>query len=218
MIARPWVVLLAAGRSQRFGGPKQLARIGHDSMLRRAVRCAIAIAPAGCVVVLGARAERLEKELAGLPARAVVNRNWRRELATSLSVGIGALPRSATAALVMLADQSSLGPGDLALLVAAWRKQPASIVATWAGGVLGPPAVFPRRLFAELRRLRGDKGARDLLRDPGRRTVGVELPRAAFDIDSPADAARVRNSIARARTPRSAQSSRARRPRSSGGT
>ena len=153
-----------------------------------------------------------------MPARVVVNRAWRRGLSSSLAAGIEALPRTARAALVVLADQVALGAGDLALVAAAWRARPRSIVATLAGGVLGPPAVFPRRLFGELRRLRGDQGARELLRDPARSVVGIELPRAALDVDTAADAQRLRNGTARGRTPRSARSSRARPPRSSGGT
>jgi molybdenum cofactor cytidylyltransferase len=218
MIARPWVVLLAAGASRRFGGPKLLARIGRESLLRRAARSAVAIAPAGCVVVLGARADRLRTQLSGLAVQVVVNRRWRRGLSASLAAGIAALPADAKAALVVLADQAALGPGDLALAAAAWRKRPASIVASLSGGALGPPAVFPRRLFRELRGLRGDQGARALLRDPARRVIGIELPRAAIDVDTAADAARLRIAKARSRTPRSARSSRARRPRSSGAT
>jgi molybdenum cofactor cytidylyltransferase len=218
MIARPWVVLLAAGGSRRFGRPKQLARIAGESILRRAVRSAVAIAPGGCVVVLGAQAERLRQELSGLPAQVVVNRAWRRGLSSSLVAGLDALPQTARAALLVLADQASLGPGDLALVAAAWQARPRSVVASLAGGVLGPPAVFPRRHFGELRRLRGDQGARDLLRHPGRPVVVIELPAAALDVDTPADAARVRQRTSRARTPRSAQPSPARPPRSSGGT
>jgi molybdenum cofactor cytidylyltransferase len=218
MIARLWVVLLAAGGSRRFGGPKLLARIGSESMLRRAARSAVAIEPAGCVVVLGAQADRFRQELKGMPARVVVNGAWRRGLSSSLVAGIDALPPTARAALVVLADQASLGPGDLALVAAAWRARPGSIVASLADGVLGPPAVFPRRLFAELCRLRGDRGARDLVRDPARPVVGIELPRAALDVDTAADAARFRNRTARARTPQPARSFRSRRPRSSGGT
>ncbi|HEU4516531.1 MAG TPA: nucleotidyltransferase family protein [Steroidobacteraceae bacterium] len=218
IIARPWVVLLAAGASRRFGGPKLLACIDRESMLRRAARCAVAIAPAGCIVVLGARAERVRKELSGLPLQVVVNRHWRRGLSASLAAGIRALPASARAALVVLADQAALGPGDLALVAAAWRARPASIVASRAGGILGPPAVFPRRLFRELRRLRGDQGARALLRDPARRVVGMELPQSAIDIDTAAEAMRLRSATVRSRKPRSTRASPARRPRSSGAT
>lgn len=187
MILRPWVILLAAGGSRRFGGPKLLARIQRESLLRRAARVALGCRPAGCVVVLGARAHRLERELRGLPVRMVINRRWRTGLSGSLRAGIGALPNAATAALVLLADQAAIGPADLELLIAAWRREPRAIVTSRAGEVRAPPVVFPRAAFRALRRLRGDTGARMLLADSRRRVIEVEIPGAAWDIDRPAD-------------------------------
>ena len=187
MILRPWVVLLAAGGSRRFGGPKLLARIQQETLLRRAARAALGCRPAGCVVVLGAHAHRLRRELRGLPVEVVVNRRWRAGLSGSLRAGIGALPRNARAALVLLADQAAIGPAELELLIAAWRRAPRVIVAARAGKVRGPPAILPRASFGALRRLRGDAGARKLLVDPGRRVVEVEIPDAARDVDRPTD-------------------------------
>lgn len=189
MIPRPWVVLLAAGASRRFGSPKQLLRVGGESLLRRMARVTLACGPAGCVVVLGARAPRLRRELAGLDVRVVVNPRWREGLSRSLAAGIAALPAGARGALVLLADQAALGPADLAMLCACWRRAPRRIVAACVDGTLGPPAIFPFSVFPALRRLRGDRGARDLLRDPRRRAIGLELPGAALDVDRPADLA-----------------------------
>jgi CTP:molybdopterin cytidylyltransferase MocA len=189
MIPRPWVVLLAAGASRRFGGPKQLARVGGESLLRHMARVALACGPAGCVVVLGARAPRLRRELAGLGVRAVVNPRWREGISRSLAAGVAALPADAQGALVLLADQAALGPADLEVLCACWRKSPRRMVAVRTGSTLGPPAILPRSVFPALRRLRGDHGARELLRDPRRCAIGIELPGAALDIDRPSDLA-----------------------------
>jgi CTP:molybdopterin cytidylyltransferase MocA len=187
MILRPWVVLLAAGGSRRFGGPKLLARIERETLLHRAARAALGCRPAGCVVVLGAHAHRLRRELRELPVEIVVNRRWRAGLSTSLRAGIGALPRAARAALVLLADQAAIGPAELELLIAAWRRAPRAIVVARAGEIRGPPAILPRASFGALRRLRGDAGARRLLADPGRRVIEVEIPGAARDVDRPSD-------------------------------
>ena len=189
MILRPWVVLLAAGGSRRFGGPKLLARIQRETLLRRAARAAVGCRSAGCVVVLGAHAHRLQRELRGLRVEIVVNRRWRTGLAGSLRAGIGALPKGARAALVFLADQAAVGPAELELLIAAWRRAPRAIVAARAGEVRGPPAILPRATFGALRRLRGDTGARKLLANPGRRVVEVEIPGAVRDVDRPTDLA-----------------------------
>jgi CTP:molybdopterin cytidylyltransferase MocA len=194
MILRPWVVVLAAGGSRRFGSPKLLACIGGETLLNRAVRAALGARPAGCVVVLGARADELGRRLRAWPVRVVINRRWRSGLASSLRAGVSALPRQAPAALVLLADQAMVGPAELELLLAAWRRTPRRIVASRAGDFLGPPAVFPRRVFRDLRRLRGDAGARTLLSDPRRAVSGVELPRAAHDVDRPGDLRRLRRS------------------------
>ncbi len=189
MILRPWVVLLAAGAARRFGGPKQLARVDGESLLRRMARVALAIRPAGCVVVLGARAPRLRRELAGLGVGIVLNPRWREGLSVSLAAGLRALPGDARGALVLLGDQAAIGPAELALLAAAWRRDPRRIVATLTRGRLGPPAVFPRALYPRLKRLRGDRGARGILRHRGMRVVGIELPGAALDLDRPSDLA-----------------------------
>lgn len=192
MIPRPWVVLLAAGASRRFGSPKQLARLGGDSLLRRTARVALACDPAGCIVVLGARAPRLRRELAGLDVRVVVNLRWREGLSRSLAAGVAALPAEARGVLVLLADQAALGPAELEMLFSCWRRAPRRIVATRVGDTLGPPAIIPRTLFFALRRLRGDRGARDLLRDPRYHAIGLELPGTALDVDRPSDLAALR--------------------------
>lgn len=186
------MVLLAAGGSRRFGGPKLLARIERETLLRRAARVALGCRPAGCVVVLGAHARRLEPELRGLPVRVALNRYWSSGLSGSLRIGIDALPRAASAALVLLADQAAIGPADLALLMAAWQREPRAIVAARAGEVRGPPVVLPRAAFGALRRLRGDAGARKLLADRRRRVIEVEIPGAALDIDRPTDLTLIR--------------------------
>jgi molybdenum cofactor cytidylyltransferase len=192
MIPRPRVLLLAAGGSRRFGGPKLLARRGGESLLRRAARVALGCRSAGCTVVLGASAIRLERELRGLAVDIVVNRAWRTGLSSSLRAGIAVLPAAVPGALVLLADQVSVGPADLELLIAAWQRDPRAIVAARAGEVLGPPVILPRSAFRAVRRLRGDAGAKALLSDPHRTVVEIGITAAGFDVDTPADLARWR--------------------------
>jgi CTP:molybdopterin cytidylyltransferase MocA len=181
-------VLLAAGGSRRFGKPKQLARHRGRPLLMRAIEAARDALPcAPLIVVLGADAVRLMlvARRSQCDARVVRNPSWKYGMATSLQAGFAAVPRSARAALVLLVDQPRVGAATLRRLVVAWRRRPALPAAARYAGHAGVPAVLPRRQWRTLRSLRGDEGARALLRD--RRVTLVDMPEAALDIDTPAD-------------------------------
>jgi CTP:molybdopterin cytidylyltransferase MocA len=187
-------VLLAAGESQRLGTPKQLVRRRMRSLILRAVDLASAVAAAQSVtIVLGAQALRLRALLRrnGAPARIVLNARWRDGLASSLQAGLTAVPDRAQAVLVLLVDQPNVDARALYRLIAAWRKRPVLPAAAWVGGRAGVPAILPRRFWPAVNRLHGDVGARALLREAAELTL-VDMPEAAFDVDTPEDLARLR--------------------------
>jgi len=91
---------------------------------------------------------------------------------------------------VLLVDQPRVDAAALRRLVGAWRRRPGLPAAARYAGHAGVPAVLPRRHWRAVRALRGDEGARALLRD--RPVTLVELPEAAFDVDTPEDFRRLR--------------------------
>ena len=182
-----WTIVLAAGGSRRFGGNKLLLKAGGESLLRRATRLASHLTGPRCVVVLGADASRLRAELVGFGVPIVVNRAWRTGMAGSLRAGIDALPASAPAVMVILADQYAVGTPDLDRLLRSWSRRPRLPAAAVTGGAPGAPAILPRRYFRTIRHLRGDQGARRVLRESGAAVTPVEIPAAAQDLDTPRD-------------------------------
>lgn len=187
-------VLLAAGGSQRLGRPKQLARHRTRPLLRHALEAARAALPESpLIVVLGAHATRLRLVVRRMATGAVTvqNSRWANGLASSLQAGLAASPRGTRAILVMLADQPQVDAKALRRLLAAWRRRPGVAAAAGYLDRAGVPAVLPRRHWPALRALRGDSGARALLRDGTPLTL-VEMPEAAVDIDTPADLRRLR--------------------------
>ena len=89
----------------------------------------------------------------------------------------------ARAVLVALADMPLVPPAHVIALVEAFEGTP---VATLAGAVPMPPAIFGRAAFPALLALGGDRGARDLLRRAD--TLALD-PALALDVDTPADLA-----------------------------
>ncbi len=184
-------VVLAAGASTRFGSPKQLVRVQGHALLHRAVANATQVAGRAVIVVLGAHAAELAPLLRHSSASVIVNREWPEGIASSIRAAVARLPPSCHGVLVTLADQAAVTADDLARLLAAWRTDPRRIVAARYDATIGVPAIFPREDFPELAALRGDRGARDLLRRRADRTIGIELANASIDIDTPEDLLRL---------------------------
>jgi molybdenum cofactor cytidylyltransferase len=180
------VVVLAAGASSRFGSPKQLARLRDATLLHTVVARATDVAAGNVTVVLGAHAEAIRPHIAGMPISVIVNRRWQEGLASSLRAGIESLPDD-VAALIWLGDQVGVTAEDLRRLIAAWDGDRSRIAASSYGGTIGVPAIFPRSVFPELLALRGDRGAKGVLRHHPEKTTFVDMPNAATDIDTPTD-------------------------------
>lgn len=187
----PHVLVLAAGAASRFGSPKQLARLRGESLLQQAVARATEVAGQAVTVVLGAHAASIAPMLRHSPAGVLVNRRWQEGLASSLRVGVAQLPGATPGVMVTLADQAAVTAFDLRRLLAAWRQQPEHVIAASYGGDSGVPAIFPANCFSTLLELRGDAGARPLLRRMADRCVRVPMPNAAIDVDTPEDLQRL---------------------------
>jgi molybdenum cofactor cytidylyltransferase len=185
------VVLLAAGSSSRLGRPKQLLVHGGKTLVRRAAEAAVAAQCGPVVVVLGAQAQAVASELAGLPVSTVHNPAWEQGMGSSLRVGLRALDTAVEAALVMLCDQLRVESGHLRALVESFTRTRASIVASGYEGTRGVPALFSRALFPELETLAPDQGARGVIAQDSSRVVEVALTGGGEDVDTTADLSRL---------------------------
>lgn len=187
-------VILAAGASSRMGRPKQTLRFQGESLLRRA---ALAALDAGCrpvVVVTGANAELSRREIDGLDVRDVLNSAWETGMASSIRAGIEnliAAEPDVAAAVFLLCDQPHVTAGVLSDLIAAHRVTGQSVVASTYGGGFGVPALFGRTLFAELARLEGLSGAKEVLKRHAAEACFLPFPGGEVDVDTPEDFSRL---------------------------
>ena len=181
--------MLAAGAARRFGSPKGLADYRGRPLIRHVVESvSTAIAtrgPASAVtVVLGPEPKPLREALSGTGVDIAINEHWSDGLSSSLRLGIQSLPPGTSAVLIVLADQALVASDEYQRLLDVARTNPERPIAAAYDDTVGVPAVFPARYFERLSALQGDRGAGSLLKSDDQ-VVPIDMPSAAFDIDTP---------------------------------
>jgi molybdenum cofactor cytidylyltransferase len=161
-------ILLAAGRSVRFGSDKLI-----EPLLQAAGDCAAGtpIGVAACrhlgaavsatVAVVRPSDTALATMLRDAGARIVECARAEEGMGASLACGVQAAP-DADAWLIALADMPWIRPSTINLLASALAAG-ADIVAPSYGGERGHPVGFARRHYAALAASTGDEGARAVL-------------------------------------------------------
>ena len=185
----------AAGSSSRLGRPKQLLIFEGEALLQRAIRIAREAGISRVLVVLGAHRQQIEARVDLSNVEIVVNRDWEEGMASSIRTGTRALDQDASecsGVLLMICDQPAVTVEHLRKMLAAFMRDPESAVASVYAGKRGIPALFPRKAFADLLNLSGDKGARELLSGPNRKVNEILLDRGEIDIDRPEDLSHLR--------------------------
>jgi molybdenum cofactor cytidylyltransferase len=181
-------IVLAAGASSRMGRPKMLLPVGGGTLLGAAVRPHLEAGIGRVIVVLGKDAA-LVRDGAGVPAdprlEIVVNRRWRSGMASSLRRGLAACG-DAEAVLVALGDQGGVTAERVAAVAEAWRPGVALVVPMSSPVRASHPVLFARCLWEDLRGLRGEAGARDVVRRNWPRAVRVDVA-PLHDVDDADD-------------------------------
>jgi molybdenum cofactor cytidylyltransferase len=182
-------VILAAGRSTRMGGPnKLLAELGGKALVRIVAEQVIASKATSVTVVTGHQSAEVEKALAGLKVSFVHNADFATGLASSVKVGIGAVPANAAGAVVCLGDMPLIDARLIDKLIGAFAPDRGGLISVpVSGGRRGNPVLWSRRFFSELMTLDGDIGARHLIERHADAVVevAVEGNGAFLDIDTP---------------------------------
>ena len=140
------------------------------------------------IVVTGHDETAVREALAGLSLRFAQNPHPEAGQGGSIAVGVAALSPGTRSVVIALGDQPHVPPGVISALLEAFARGGAAIVVPLYRGTQGTPVVFGAEVFPELRALRGDAGARSVVRSrPHRvREVSFDVP-MPDDIDTPED-------------------------------
>jgi len=190
MSSQRTVVVLAAGRSQRFGaGRHKLAQpLGASSVLAQTLSRAIASHLRTVVVTTAAFVDVARSSVA---ARDVVvlpdagsDGNASLGMGTSIAAGVRASPDS-EGWLVLPGDMPLVQPTTLLAVARALDHH--AVAYAQHGGRRGHPVGFAAELYPELTELSGDEGARRIIARYPAFAVDLDDPGILVDIDTEDD-------------------------------
>ena len=186
MDARVAGLILAAGRSERYGAIKALSR--WDG--RSAIECAhAALAAGGCSpiwsVLAPPHAEAIVAQLPG--GGAICCPAPTGNMLTSLRYGLGTLLATrAEAIVVSLVDHPAVQAETVARLIQAWQSERPELVTPRYQGRSGHPYLLARALAERLLAAPEGATARDVFRQVARRRyLRVDDAAVLQDIDAP---------------------------------
>jgi molybdenum cofactor cytidylyltransferase len=185
-------IVLAAGDSTRMGVPKALLALEEGTFLSKILATLDSLNLSAPVVVLGRHAPLIQGNLAGRPAKVVVNPHPERGQISSLQLAMRSLEPCA-GCLVWPVDQPAVRAAVVRGLVRIFFGSGALIAMPVSGGKRGHPAIFGSRLFDEFLAVPTGAGPKALIARHEEETVLYETDDRATveDIDTPEDYARL---------------------------
>ncbi len=169
------------------GEDKLLRQIDGITLLRHVAIMSLRSNCCEVNVVIQAKHDRRYRSIADLPVQITFLGHRGTGMSTSLRHGILAFNEPPDAVMIILADMPEVQTSDLNALIDAY--EPGRIVAASAKGQRGHPLCLPQFLFGELAHLKGDDGARSLIKKNAAivKLIDREGHRACVDLNTPED-------------------------------
>lgn len=190
-------IILAAGESQRFGSPKQLASFRGKSLLQWVIDASVESDLDQIILVLGHAHDQilahLDKELLETEIYAFINHDYKMGQSSSLQLGLSMARSDHQAVMFLVADQPMTDATVINRMIKAFQQSAEPICVPVAHGRRGNPVIFGSDYFDVLMKTEGDRGGRDIIRTNPQdvHEVEIEDPLVFADIDTPADLARL---------------------------
>lgn len=190
VIQQTAILILAAGQSQRLGRPKQLLEYEGQSLINRLIDTVTKDGKFPVTLVLGAQAPQIENQLIERQLTIAINENWIEGMAGSLKLGLEKImveQPSVDGVMILVCDQPFIGKEQIHSLIQLQHSTGYPMAACYYSNASGTPALFHKSIFPELMNLKGDTGARKIIKSRESEVAKLHFDKGFLDIDTEED-------------------------------
>ena len=184
------IVILAAGASSRLGNIKQLLPFNGKTLLQHVIDEATEAGAQPIVVITGANANKVSSSISDSKVNIVVNENWQDGIASGIVAGVRQIIKldgRIKKMILAVCDQPFVSSALFEQLDQMLNKSGKPIIACTYADTLGTPALFTAKYFDQLLGLKGDEGAKKILKKNREDVTTIDFPKGEIDIDTQKD-------------------------------
>ena len=181
------MLILAAGEASRMKRPKQLLPWKQTTLLNHSIETVSNLKNTTSFVVLGAHKDDILPTINNPDVSVLYNENWQQGMGTSISFGVKSIQSYGDfeAIMIVLADQPFVNSSYLESVIQAYKSSEKGIVASRYDDIkLGVPVIFSNTYFELLAQLKGDKGAKQILKIYREDVYALQASEIVGDIDT----------------------------------
>lgn len=179
---------MAAGASRRLGSPKQLLPWKKSNLLNHCIRQCLKVDIASIYLIVGANREIVEEQLMSGNYTLLYNKEWEEGMGSSIRTFVQSIDTETyDGVLILVADQPFLTGKLLHAFfetIQVGKKQ--LIISKYDKGK-GPPSYFSYHYFDDLLKLKGDDGAKSIIKKNKDGITFIPFPKGNIDIDREED-------------------------------
>ncbi len=186
-------ILLAAGRSQRFGkSPKQLASLGKNQTMIAHTYAALSQSSVDQIIlVTGAEDDEIRKKLSPRKNDEIIfNSHYEKGMTGSIQAGLAKV-QTTDGLMIALADMPALTPQDFELLIDAFLQKGSinHIIVPYFNHQQGHPVIFGAAFLNQIATQPPSEGCFKIIKNNPNAVLKINVPNTNFitDIDTKED-------------------------------
>ena len=200
-------IILSAGFSTRMDRFKPLLPLGDETVIERVIGIFKEAGVADVRIVVGHRMESLISVIERTNANAVINRNYRAGMFSSVQAGVNSIPRDSEAFFIHPVDMPMVYPSTITKMIDRYDAYAGTIIYPCYRGTRGHPPLVPNRFSRAIVRANVSGRLSDVLADFSKNSMDLEVedPNILIDMNQPRDYAAMVSSLDHHNTPADGQ-------------
>lgn len=178
---------MAAGESKRLGFPKQLIKRDKTTLLNYTIGEALKSKATDVYVVLGSSQPDVQSSIT-YQVPTFFSVNWKDGMGTSISSSLSQITIDDYDGIILsVCDQFYISSKIFNNLIQTFNGGDSSIVVSKYKSAHGPPSLFGKKHYQSLLKLRGDHGAKDIVKNNLLEVSFIPFHDGYIDIDTEED-------------------------------